>query len=106
MYQSKHLDLSGNKILANLPKEVADRLEPHLSLVSVRLGEVLCRPQEDIKYLYFPIESVISSLVELIGGESVEVGMVGNEGGVPIEAVLGARTARSRVLSARLHDLI
>jgi CRP-like cAMP-binding protein len=93
--QCKHIDLSGNKILANLPQELADRLKPHLSLVTLKLKDVLCRPQEPVKYLYFPIQSVISSLIGLSDGESVEVGMVGNEGVVPIEAVLGAKTVRS-----------
>lgn len=95
MSKCKPIDISGNEILAKLPEELADRLMPDLSLVSLKLRAVLCRPLEPVKYVYFPLQSVISSLIELSDGASVEVGMVGNEGVVPIEAVLGAKTARS-----------
>lgn len=98
MSQSKPLDLSGNHLLANLPKESADRIQPHLSLVSLKLRDVLCRPQERLPYVYFPVKSVVCSLIELSDGESVEVGMVGSEGVAPIEAVLGAKTARCLAL--------
>ena len=93
MSRSKQIDLSRNQILAGLPKAATERLRPHLTPVSFKLRDVLCSPGERIEQIYFPFASVISSLIGLRGGEMVEVGMVGDEGVVGIEAILGAKKA-------------
>ncbi len=109
MSQSKPLDLSGNHLLANLPKESADRIQPHLSLVSLKLRDVLCRPQERLPYVYFPVKSVVCSLIELSDGEGAKTARCLALVQVPDGALRITSKAfreelgRSEVLTRRIH---
>jgi CRP-like cAMP-binding protein len=60
-------------------------LEP----VELRLGAVLHESGEAMKYVYFPVNAMISLVSHTPGGDSVEVGVVGFEGVAGISAVLG-----------------
>ena len=82
-----------NRLLAALPDEEYEQLEPHLGLASLSLGEILFEPPDPIRNAYFPTSSIISSLAELPDGDSVEVGMTGNEGFVGVDVVLGVGKA-------------
>ncbi len=49
-------------------------------------------------YVYFPLDGLVSLLVTLHNGESVEAGVVGNEGLVGVSVVLGADGATNQAL--------
>jgi CRP-like cAMP-binding protein len=78
-----------NRLLAALPKDEYQRLASHLELVQHKLGEVLHRTDDLIRYVYFPDDAVISLLTELEEGEGMEVGLVGKEGMAGISIALG-----------------
>jgi CRP-like cAMP-binding protein len=78
-----------NKILAGLPAKEYARLAPHLTAVSLPLGENLYKTEDAIEYVYFPNSGVVSLVAHMQEGASVEVGLVGNEGMVGMPLVLG-----------------
>lgn len=78
-----------NRVLAALPGEEYGRLLPHLERISVELSEILFRPDEVLKYVYFPETCIISLLTDLSDGYGIEVGLVGKEGMAGVSIALG-----------------
>lgn len=78
-----------NRLLSALPDEEYGQLESKLERVSLSLGEILFEPPDPIRNVYFPVSSIISFLAELPNGDSVEVGLAGNEGFAGVDVVLG-----------------
>jgi CRP-like cAMP-binding protein len=78
-----------NQMLAALPAEEYERLLPHLEQVALPLSEILFRPDEILKYVYFPETCVISLMTDLSDGYGIEVGLVGREGMVGVSIALG-----------------
>jgi CRP-like cAMP-binding protein len=89
-----------NQILAALPREEYERLAPHLKTVSLELGQILFRPEEQIHFVHFPATAVVSLLTDLEDGTGMEVGLVGHEGMVGISAILGGNETKLATLQA------
>lgn len=85
--------LKENRLLAVLPSEEYQLLKPSLEYVELSLGEILFEPPDLIRNVYFPTSAIISFLAELPDGDSVEVGLVGNEGLAGVDVILGVDTA-------------
>jgi hypothetical protein len=49
-----------NRLLAALPNEASDRLRPHLELVELTLGQVICEPDVELTHAYFPVTCIVS----------------------------------------------
>jgi CRP-like cAMP-binding protein len=79
----------GNQLLAGLAPQLGRRLLRHFELVELRSSQVLSKPGERMKYVFFPKQSFISLIVPLDGHDGLEVGLVGDEGMVGISSVLG-----------------
>jgi CRP-like cAMP-binding protein len=92
MLKSKTMDLSKNRILAGLPMKESRRLLPHLEFVPLARQEVLQRPGETLRYAYFPEDAIVSLMTAMQDGSTVEVGVIGCEGILGIQAFLGTRT--------------
>ena len=84
----------GNQLLSALPYADLQRIEPHLELTQMILGQLLYTDGETLNHLYFPTTSVIS-LQHEIANELSEFLAVGNEGAVGLSLFLAERT-RSR----------
>jgi CRP-like cAMP-binding protein len=69
-----------NLLLGVLPPTVLARLTPHLEPVHLSQREVLFRAHEPLEFAYFPTTAVVSFVSTLESGESLEVGLVGNDG--------------------------
>lgn len=80
---------SKNHILKALPAESIKRLHPHLERVDLPLGKSLYRPYEPIMHIYFPENSMASIVANTAGGQSTEIGVVGREGAVGLDALMG-----------------
>jgi CRP-like cAMP-binding protein len=87
-----------NHLLAALPREEYARLAPHLEVVRLPAGRVLCEAGSGIRHLYFLKGGMASLLSITEDGHSVEVGMIGNEGVVGLPAVLGVDSAPYKVV--------
>lgn len=78
-----------NAILAGLPAKERQRIFPHLEPVTLDFEQILLQQGERMTFAYFPLSGVVAKLVTLADGGSAEVGMVGNEGMVPLYLFLG-----------------
>lgn len=92
MAASDRIDVSTNKILAKLPKGELKRLIPHLRPVTLRVKQVLYRPEQVIRHVYFPQDAVVSMIAPMDDGRSVEVTLIGNEGMAGVRAILAGKT--------------
>ena len=88
----------GNNLLAALPHAEYQRLRAGLEPVTLKFGEVLKEPDVPIRYVYFPIDCVISLLTAVDDDRALEVGLVGHEGMVGIPLALGIPVSSRRAL--------
>ncbi|MEM6839315.1 MAG: Crp/Fnr family transcriptional regulator [Cyanobacteria bacterium P01_C01_bin.120] len=87
-----------NQLLASLPAEDYQRLQPYLEPVNLTLGQVLYEVGEPITHAYFPIRSLISLISSALEHSETEFGLVGNEGMVGIPALLGGESTLSSAI--------
>jgi CRP-like cAMP-binding protein len=87
-----------NHLLSALPASDYARLEPHLELIPMRLGDVLYEPGVQLRYVYFPTSSIVSLLYVMEDGASAEIAIVGNEGILGISLFMGGETTPSRAV--------
>ena len=78
-----------NQLLAVLPQRINDRLNPHLRLVELPLGEVIYEAGQKIRHVYFPNDCIVSLVYMTLDGHSAEVSVVGHEGIVGTWAFMG-----------------
>lgn len=78
-----------NRLLAALPREEYERLQPHLEPVSLSLSQIIFTPDDVLQYVYFPETCIISLLTDLSDGYGIEVGLVGHEGIAGVSVALG-----------------
>ena len=87
-----------NRLLAALPEEVFERLEPHLERVRMELGWVLHESGEPLRHVYFPIDSIVSLMCELDDGASGEIAVAGNEGLIGVAMFMGGKSTLNRAV--------
>ncbi len=68
-----------NKLLATLSATDLAALQPHLKFVELLQGTVLFEIGETVNRVYFPHGGVVSLVIELASGETIETAMVGRE---------------------------
>jgi CRP-like cAMP-binding protein len=90
--------INANRILALLPPKEFERLRAQLEPIVVPFGQVLYEPGQAIRYVYFPIDCLISLLTGVDKRRALEVGMVGNEGMAGMPFVLGIGVSGVRAL--------
>ncbi|MCW5602880.1 Crp/Fnr family transcriptional regulator [Nitrosomonas sp.] len=78
-----------NHLLAALPADELKRLLPHLQLVSMPLGKILCGSDCKSNHVYFPTTLIVSLLSITQCGRSVEIARVGSEGIVGVALFMG-----------------
>ena len=83
-----------NKVLASLPAAELNRLSPHL--VPIALPQHKSLLDGKATAAYFLEEGIASVVVTLQDGETVEVGVIGNDGLVGIPTLLGVENGTSR----------
>jgi CRP-like cAMP-binding protein len=97
-YMSRMHDPNQNHLLAALLDVEFDRLAPHLELVPMLLGDVLCESGAKLQYAYFPTTAIVSLHYLLENGNSSEIAGVGNEGVLGISLFMGGNTTPSRAV--------
>jgi CRP-like cAMP-binding protein len=86
-----------NRLLELLTEADFDRLQPHLEEIPLTYKMPLYEAQEQIRYVYFPIEGVASLVNTMADGASAEIGTIGNEGVIGAPIILGDTTAPTNV---------
>ena len=91
-----------NRVLASLPAKEYKRLQAHLESIELTFGQVLYEPGKAMRYVYFPIDCLVSLLTAVDKRRTLEVGMVGNEGmaGMPFILGMGVSGVRAIVQGA------
>jgi CRP-like cAMP-binding protein len=77
-----------NLLLATIPQDDYERLTPNLDTISLKLKEVLHKPGDPVKHVYFPGGGFVSLLTVLEDGSMVEVATIGREGMSGLPAAL------------------
>ncbi|MBU1439513.1 MAG: Crp/Fnr family transcriptional regulator [Gammaproteobacteria bacterium] len=90
--------INTNQLLRELPKEVDQRILPHLELVTLELGQVISEAGSKQRYVYFPLDSIISLLYVMENGASAEIAVVGNDGMVGVALFMGGESTTSRAV--------
>ena len=88
-----------NHLIERLPRADRKRLLSLCEPVKLTLSEVLSRPDRPTSHAYFPTSGFISLVTMVEGAPGLEVGMVGSEGMLGAQLVLG-------VGNAPLHALV
>jgi CRP-like cAMP-binding protein len=70
---------ASNLFLATLPDADFEALRPHLKPVDLPQGRVLFEMGASINQVYFPRSGVVSLVVDLTTGDTIEAAMVGRE---------------------------
>jgi len=83
--------LCANELLGALIDYTGDQTWAGARLVSLAQGEVLHDAGCDYRYAYFPNDAIVSVVSTTRAGKSVETAIVGSEGVVGIDAILGGK---------------
>jgi CRP-like cAMP-binding protein len=89
---------SRNRILAALPSDEYQRLQPLLTPAELTHGIVLYETGGPVEHVYFPVNALISLVVPMEDGSAVEVGLVGNDGMSGMSALIGEAMSTDRAI--------
>ncbi len=87
-------DRGGNLLLAQAGPMLR-RLVPHIRVVALRHRQMLSHRHDPVTHLLFPHDAMISLVTRTDAGQTIETGLIGREGCVGAEALLGGTGALS-----------
>jgi CRP-like cAMP-binding protein len=87
-----------NLLLASLSERDTAAIRPHLKKIHLEAERVLFEAGEEITDVYFPTGAIVSLVVGLSSGETVEAAMVGKDGVVGGFAALGGAIPVNRAI--------
>jgi CRP-like cAMP-binding protein len=89
---------TSNHLLLSLEPHDYDVLSRAMRPMTFKAGDVLYEPEDEVDWIYFPEQGLISLLSVMLSGTAVETAVVGHEGGVGFLEVAGAGVTFSRAL--------
>jgi CRP-like cAMP-binding protein len=78
-----------NKLLLAIPDQEFRKIRSRLQFIELPHHLTLHQPHQTVRFAHFPNAGLISLVVELKDGRTVEAGLLGNEGASGMPAVLG-----------------
>jgi CRP-like cAMP-binding protein len=91
------LTLLSNALLAKIPESEYLRFKPHLEMVLLHKGQTLCEIGQLATNVYYPVSAIVSMLVDLTEGTSVEINVIGRTSMVGVAALDGPSFYRATV---------
>ena len=82
-----------NHLIELLPRKDRLRFLALCEPVTLGLADILSEPGTPTRYAYFPTDGFIALVAQIEGSAGVEVGMVGREGMLGVQLVLGVPTS-------------
>jgi CRP-like cAMP-binding protein len=73
-------------------------LNKHFRTIELRAGELLARPDDEIRTVYFPHSGIVSFLVEVAEGDMVQTGMVGRDGVVGAAQAIDDKVSINKIM--------
>jgi CRP-like cAMP-binding protein len=89
---------ASNKLLAAFSRDDFALLRPHLAIMPLEQGVVLCEADDEVEYAYFPTSGMISLLVVMRDGKAIETATIGREGVFGAMSGLGIHHSRVRAI--------
>jgi CRP-like cAMP-binding protein len=87
-----------NQLLAMLAADDFAALNKHFTTVKLRQGELLARPGDEIRRVYFPHSGIVSFMVEVADGHMVQTGMIGRDGVVGAAQALDDKVSLNKII--------
>src|SRR5260370_17387358 len=88
-----------NLILLRIPDEEYSLIRPHLEFLEIRAYQRLHEPGERLEYAYFPNRGMVSIVIEISDGRTLEVGFVTKKGFFGGSLPFANPTNPSRIIS-------
>jgi CRP-like cAMP-binding protein len=85
-----------NKVLLSIPDSEYHAVRPHLEFLSMPHHRSLYEPNDPLEFVYFPNAGMVSLVIAMEDGRTVEVAEVGKEGFAGIPAVFGMKRSQVR----------
>lgn len=92
------LDRPQNRLLSLIPDPEFSGLMEQAEQVRLPFKTVIAEPGEPIRHVHFPLSCVISAVVLMKDGDTVEASTVGNEGMSGVDLLVGTRQSLYRNL--------
>jgi CRP-like cAMP-binding protein len=90
--------MHSNEFLNSLDKTAVETLRPHLRAINLHQKQLLFDVGDTITMVVFPTTSIASLIVPLSTGETLEIAMVGKDGGVGVGTALDGQRCVSRAI--------
>lgn len=87
---------TGNLFLDHMPALAMDGIAESMVKVTLKQGELISDEYTAYDRVLFPINGVISVVLDMSNGDTAEVGIIGREGMTGLVIALGQRTANQR----------
>jgi CRP-like cAMP-binding protein len=94
-----------NHLLAALSAADYARILPSLTVIPLKLKDILHKPGDPIRHVYFPGGGFCSMLTVLEDGSMVEIATVGREGMVGVSAILDGTPVTSAAMVQGATDI-
>jgi CRP-like cAMP-binding protein len=94
----EHSPYSQNLLLASLAATDGEAIRPHLSTLELAQETVLFAGGEPISRVYFPHSGIISLVVDLASGQTIEAAMIGRESVLGGLAALDGKVSLNRAV--------
>ena len=95
---SPAVNLEDNQLLAHLPRQELDSLQPHFKVITLETREEINQVGTPVIHIHFPITAAISLMEMQAAGTTVEVAVVGKEGYVGSHVLDGLNVSPCRTI--------
>lgn len=89
---------TGNRLLDRLSSSVFERLCGRLKPAEFHVAQTLYEAGKPIEYVYFPVDGIISTVVVMLDGSTIEAATIGNEGAAGLPFFGSAAISPNRVV--------
>src|SRR4051794_15497820 len=97
---------NSNFLISSLESHDFRLLKPHLREIHLQQRTVLFNQDDLMQQVYFPLGAVISLVISLSTGETIEAAMIGRDGAVGIACALDGRISPSRAVVQMSGDVL